>query len=319
MILEIQHETRLLYTVPVKESLTEVRMEPVSDADQSCRSFHLAVSPHAKPARYQDGFGNRVHHFNLLGAHEEVRILAASVVETHPRAQSLSESRALWPLGPEQGSLELLDFLPLRGPVRATPRLAPLLADLRPRTGMRVADLLLQVADYINGHFQYAPRVTLASSPIDDVLAQGKGVCQDFTHLMLAILRSFDVPARYVSGYIHREGKESQSHAWCEGWLPDLGWFGIDPTNNHVIDERFVKVAVGRDFTDVPPNKGIYRGAAEETMRVRVETRPLAVLPSLSWQEQLPPLNTPLTEIVPARRAAAGGFEEDFSQQQQQQ
>jgi transglutaminase-like putative cysteine protease len=318
MILEVQHETRLAYSLPVTESVTEVRMEPVSDADQSCRSFHLAVSPPATPARYQDGFGNRVHHFNLLGAHREVHILAASVVETHPRPRDLGASRATYPLALEQGELELLDFLPMRGPVRPTARLGPLLEALRPRPGTRVAELITGASRYIHEHFQYAPRVTLASSPVDDVLIQGKGVCQDFTHLMIALLRSFEVPARYVSGYIHRPDKESQSHAWCEAWLPEVGWFGIDPTNDQLVDERFVKVAVGRDFTDVPPNRGVYRGSAEETMRVRVETRPLDSLPSLSWQEQLPPLCTPLTEIVPPRRHGTALADEDFSQQQQQ-
>jgi transglutaminase-like putative cysteine protease len=319
MILEVQHETRFSYTLPVTEAITEVRMEPVSDADQSCRSFHLAASPPTTPARYQDGFGNRVHHFNLLAPHPEVRILAASVVETHPRPRDLEASRATYPLDAEQGDLAVLDFLHLRGPVRATSRLTPALEQLRPAPGTRVGELIAKVAAYIHNSFQYAPRVTLASSPIDDVLRSGKGVCQDFTHLMIAILRSFGVPARYVSGYIHRPGKESQSHAWCEAWLPDLGWLGIDPTNNHLIDERFVKVAVGRDFTDVPPNKGIYRGTAKETILVRVETRLLESLPSLSWQEQLPPLHVPLTEIVAARRGAGQGSDDDFSQQQQQQ
>jgi transglutaminase-like putative cysteine protease len=125
------------------------------------------------------------------------------------------------------------------------------------------------------------------------------------------------VPARYVSGYIHRPNKDSQSHAWCEVWLPDLGWLGIDPTNDSLADERFVKVAVGRDFTDVPPNKGVYRGRGQEAISVRVETRELDRLPSLSWQEQLPPLNVPLTAIVPQSRA--GYTSDDESQQQQQQ
>ena len=151
------------------------------------------------------------------------------------------------------------------------------------------------------------------------MLAHGKGVCQDFTHLMLAILRSLHMPARYVSGYIHRPNKESQSHAWCEVWLPDLGWVGVDPTNDQVVDERFVKVAIGRDFTDVPPNKGLFRGKAEQSIFVRVETRILDSLPSLSWQEQLPPLQTPLTAIVSPRRAAAMVTEDDTGSEQQQQ
>ena len=131
------------------------------------------------------------------------------------------------------------------------------------------------MSQYIHEHFEYAKAVTQASSPIDDVLATGKGVCQDFAHLMIGVLRSFGVPARYVSGYIHRPSKERQSHAWCEAWLPDLGWVGIDPTNDRLVDDHFVKVAVGRDFTDVPPNKGVYRGTGDETIFVRVETRQL--------------------------------------------
>jgi transglutaminase-like putative cysteine protease len=318
MILEVRHETRLMYSGPVSESLTEVRMEPVSNADQSCRSFHLTVSPPATTSHYQDGFGNRVHHFNILEPHNEVSVCVASIVETHPRPRDPFGSRSRYPLDPEQGDLELLDFLQLRGPVSPTARLESLLEALRPRPGLRIADFVVAVCRYIHDHFEYAPAVTLASSPVEDVLQHGKGVCQDFTHLMLALLRSFGVPARYVSGYIHRTGKESQSHAWCEAWLPDLGWLGIDPTNDRLVDDHFVKVAVGRDFTDVPPNKGIYRGRAEESMFVRVATRTLDVLPALSWQEQLPPLDIPLTAIIPPRRPPQLPDEEDLSQQQQQ-
>jgi transglutaminase-like putative cysteine protease len=317
MILEIQHETHLTYSEPVAESVAEVRMEPASDADQSCRSFHLAVSPATGRFRYQDGFGNHVHHFNVLPAHREVRVLAASVVETHPRPRDLGECRAAWPMAAEAGGLEVLDFLRLRGAVRGSARLSALVDRLRPAEGTPVVDVVLGVSRHIHENFQYARDVTLASSPVDDILSVGKGVCQDFTHLMLALLRSLGIPARYVSGYIHRKDLESQSHAWCEVWLPELGWIGIDPTNDRLVDEHFVKVAIGRDFTDVPPNKGTYRGKAQEKILVRVQTRVLQALPSLSWQEQLPPLNTPLTTIVGPRRH---GIEpdDDASQQQQQ-
>jgi transglutaminase-like putative cysteine protease len=316
MILEVQHETQLAYTEPVTESTTELRMEPASDADQTCHTFHASVRPAAEVFRYQDGFGNHVHHFNLLAAHHHVRLLAASVVETHPRPRDPRSSEAAYPLAPERLDLGVHDFVQCCGPVRHTPRLDPLLGALRPHPGARLADLALRTARYIHEHFTYAPDVTLASSPIDDVLEKGKGVCQDFTHLMIAVLRSFGVPARYVSGYIHRPNKDSQSHAWCEVWLPGLGWLGIDPTNDCLAGDHFVKVAVGRDFSDVPPNKGVYRGRAQESMLVRVETRTLERLPSLSWQEQLPPLHVPLTAIV---TPGTGGRYEDESQQQQQQ
>ena len=133
------------------------------------------------------------------------------------------------------------DLLQLRGPVRSTQRLDPILAELKPRPGQRVGAWLYQVGDYVISRFKYARDVTDASSPIDDLLRYGKGVCQDFAHLMLAICRANGVPARYISGYIHRPKKESQSHAWCEIWLPDLGWVGFDPTNGCPATERFVK------------------------------------------------------------------------------
>lgn len=316
MILEIQHETRLEYSEPVIESTTEVHMQPVSDTHQSCRSFHLAVSPPTEIFLYQDEFGNRVHHFNLLAAHDQVRMLAASIVETHPRSRALSASRAVYPPSLDGVALDVFDFLKLHGPIRPTPRLTPLLETLRPRPGMSQAELVAQVVRYIQTHFEYAKAVTNASSPIDDVLARGKGVCQDFAHLMIAVLRSFSIPARYVSGYIHRPNQESQSHAWCEVWFPDLSWYGFDPTNDRPITDHYVKVAFGRDFSDVPPNKGTYRGRAWESIFVRVETRALDQLPSLSWQEQLPPLNVPLTAIVPRARGVASSAEDEAQQQQ---
>jgi transglutaminase-like putative cysteine protease len=175
------------------------------------------------------------------------------------------------------------------------------------------------VCAWIHDTYDYARAVTSASSPIDDLLSTGKGVCQDFAHLMIAVLRSYQIPARYISGYIHRPNEESQSHAWCEAWIPDLGWVGLDPTNNSEITDHFVKVAVGRNFTDVPPNKGVYRGTGEETIRARVETRELARQPTLSWQEQLPKLHVPLTVVLAHLKRELTDQEEVEQEQQQQQ
>jgi transglutaminase-like putative cysteine protease len=302
MILEIQHETALEYTEPVREWLCELRMEPVSDAAQRCHSFRISIGQPVQLHHYVDGFGNRVHHFNLLAPPTAVRILAASIVETEGAAAGPMASQAAFPAGAAgvewDVPLEVLDYLPLRGPVRHTPLLDPLLALLRPVPWMRVGMWVCQVAEYIRGRFAYARDVTDATSPIDHLLEQGKGVCQDFTHLMIAVLRSFGVPARYVSGYIHREHDDSQSHAWCEVWLPDVGWTGFDPTNGCPVNDHFVKTAVGRDFTDVPPNKGIYVGASSEQINVRVATRQLDRLPSISWHEHLAPLNVPAQLVL---------------------
>jgi transglutaminase-like putative cysteine protease len=302
MILEVQHETTIDYAEPVSEWLCELRMEPVSDATQRCHSFRISLGAPVPVHAYVDGFGNRVHHFNMLRPPDTVRILAASVVETEATRAGPLASQATFPGGPPglggDVPLEVLDYLPLRGPVRPTPLLDPLLAELAPAAGSRVGQWASQVAECIRSRFAYARDVTDATSPIDHVLEHGKGVCQDFTHLMIAVLRSYSVPARYVSGYIHRENKDSQSHAWCEVWLPDAGWTGFDPTNGCPVNDHFVKTAVGRDYTDVPPNKGTYRGGGNETINVRVATRTLDRLPSISWHEHLPPLDAPARAVL---------------------
>lgn len=319
MILEIQHETRVEYPSAVTEAFTELRMEPTSDAHQSCRSFHLRISPAVETHRYQDGFGNRVHHINILAPHQVVTILSASVVETHPRGIDLASCPSVYPLLEEDLPLEAVAFSSFHGPVRPTESLKPVLDDLRPVEGENLGALVAKISLYIKTKFKYAPAVTAASSPIDDVLSHGMGVCQDFAHLMIAILRSFDMPARYVSGYIHRPGKESQSHAWVEIWLPMLGWVGVDPTNNTMVNDHFVRVAIGRDFTDVPPNKGIFRGGASQKISVRVESRQLDRAPPLAWHEHLAPLKAPLRAMVSREGLYAPSNVLEMEQQQQQQ
>lgn len=164
MILEIQHETRFTYPEPVTEAVAEVRMEPASDADQSCRSFHLTVGPPTGLHRYSDGFGNRVHHFNLLAPHREARVLSASVVETHPRSRNLPACRATWPLAPDVLGLDALDFLQFRGPVRQTTLLEPVLAALRPLPGTPLAEVVMGVSRHIHTHYEYARDVTSATT-----------------------------------------------------------------------------------------------------------------------------------------------------------
>ncbi len=313
MILEIQHETVLEYTEPVREWLCELRMEPVNDTLQRCHSFRVDVSEPAAISAYVDGFGNRVHHFNLIAPSTRLRILAASIVETEDSAVGPMASQTVFPLDEATLPLDTLDALPLRGPTTDTPLLAPHLDALRPLPRIRVGMWVCQVAEYIRGNFAYARDVTSASSPIDHLLTHGQGVCQDFTHLMIAILRSFGVPARYVSGYIHRANKESQSHAWCEVWLPDIGWTGFDPTNGCPVNSQFVKTAVGRDYTDVPPSKGTYRGSGDERMEVRVATRTLDRLPARTRHDQLAPRDVPMHAVLRGPLACPVG-----EQQQQQ-
>jgi transglutaminase-like putative cysteine protease len=125
--------------------------------------------------------------------------------------------------------------------------------------------------------FDYSPKTTRVDSPIDEALSMRKGVCQDFAHIMITLVRHLQIPCRYVSGYLYRgEGRSTgeATHAWVEAYLPDIGWVGFDPTNNTLTDERHVRVAIGRDYSDVPPTRGVFRGKAESEMAVTVRIAP---------------------------------------------
>jgi transglutaminase-like putative cysteine protease len=128
--------------------------------------------------------------------------------------------------------------------------------------------------------FDYEPQSTSVDSPIDDALAERKGVCQDYAHIMIALARELKIPCRYTSGYLfHRaeyndRSAQDATHAWVEALLPGLGWVGFDPTNNLIAGERHIRVAVGRDYADVPPTKGVFKGAAESELSVAVQVKP---------------------------------------------
>src|ERR1043166_10176996 len=179
MILEVQPETQFESPSPVQDAPMELRMEPANNPAQPCHTFHLDVSPAAELFRYQDGFGNRVHHFNILGAHKRLRILAAAVVETQPPHTSVVSSQARYPLDLAGAGLDVLDYRALRGPVRPTPRLTPVLEALTPCEGMPLTELIIGVGRYIHDHYEYSSDVTLSSSPTDDLLAQAADVGPD--------------------------------------------------------------------------------------------------------------------------------------------
>jgi transglutaminase-like putative cysteine protease len=145
--------------------------------------------------------------------------------------------------------------------------------------------------DLINSRFTYQRGVTTAASPITHMLEQGGGVCQDFTHLMIGLARALNIPARYVSGLVHPDRERyrgfSETHAWCELLFPSTGWVGFDPTNRCTVSQNFVKVGVGRDYRDVPPNKGVYRGKAIESISVAVQSEELEDIPPALAAERL--------------------------------
>jgi transglutaminase-like putative cysteine protease len=168
-------------------------------------------------------------------------------------------------------------YLQYHGPVVLSSEVATLADRFRPSEPDGLLEALQQVMRHIHGNFEYQPEVTTVHSSIEDVLTLRRGVCQDFSHLMIAICRAMDVPTRYVSGYIlnspDRAARGSgASHAWCEAYVPGYGWRGFDPTNNVLAANGHVKVGTGRDYSDVPPTCGIHRGLAAERIEIAVQT-----------------------------------------------
>jgi transglutaminase-like putative cysteine protease len=266
---EIEHTTRFDYTGPITETMMELRLMPLDGRGQRLLEFTLAVSPRVKLTSYTDGYGNLVHYFNLLRAHRKLRITSRSLVEMDGDG------------GPAEDDL-VWDFLRFRAPVTDEPGvndLAARHAPTDPNSGPAVDRALENLTVAISRDFAYDPAVTNVYTGVDEVLKLRAGVCQDFAHLFIAAARAMEVPARYVSGYIHIPGPrgitEGASHAWAEAWIPGTGWVGFDATHPVRAGENHVRVAVGRDYRDAAPTRGVYVGTATGRMDVNVRTRAL--------------------------------------------
>lgn len=324
MLLEIRHVTQYHYERPVRESLMELWMQPQKTARQRLVSFELDIEPAAQLFSYADSFGNAVYHFDVPQPHDKLTIIARSAVETEaPPERPAHLDMGEWDrLRSEFVRGECFDFLRPHGFVETTDALRAFVAnhDLDalkrkdPLTAVRV------LSETIYGAFEYQPGVTDADSPIDLALGVGRGVCQDFAHIMLAICRDWGVPARYVSGYLFTDRDQGDrsdpdaTHAWVEVFLPSLRWVGFDPTNNMMAGERHVAVAVGRDYADVTPSRGVYKGDSESQLAVGVSVRRArAAVAEPEFMRMARP------NFAGGRRRPDAALREDLHQQQQQQ
>lgn len=330
MLLEVRHITQYQYAVQVRESVMEVWMQPQRSARQRLVSFDLDIDPPTQVFSYADSFGNAVYHFDVPQPHDRLTITARSAVETQapsPLPDHLDQGE--WDrLRSEFLRGECFDFLHPHGFARETELLRHYMAeheidDLRRRDPLSAVQAL-NVKIYES--FGYEAGVTRADSPIDDVLRARKGVCQDFAHVMLAILRSWGIPARYVSGYLFTDRKHGDrsdpdaTHAWVEVFLPSLRWVGFDPTNNTVATERHISCAVGRDYSDVPPSRGVYKGDADSVLAVGVSVRKARA--AISEPEFLRASRPASRNGAPGRRSGAGAayeHQQRLHQMQQQQ
>jgi transglutaminase-like putative cysteine protease len=313
----VRHLTKFIYGRSVSESAMEVRMHPRSDSNQRCLSFTLSVSPRCRVFTYRDHLGNNIHHFDIPGRHAQLVIVAEAVVEHQPLAMipgSLGRDawRELDALVAEGDYWEML--LPSE-----FARTSPALLELAKEFGAVRRDDPLKLLHEINARlyeeFSYEKQTTRVDSPIEEALRTRQGVCQDFAHIMIALVRHLKIPCRYVSGYLYHQDKSQDrspagaTHAWVEAYLGELGWVAFDPTNNLEGCDRHVRVAVGRDYSDVPPTRGIYKGEAESELSVVVTVFPV----DAPEPEEMPP-----TTVVRSRSRYAGA-NADLDQQQQQQ
>lgn len=276
MKLQTFHRTRYRYGAPVRESFNEARLHPAHADGQECRQFTLRITPLAKQSHYFDFYSNCVHLFEIAAPHTELLVEATALVIT-PDAPALPLDASPAPLARISDALLLdrcYDFLPDSTYVELTSATTALATTaLAGATDTWQAALALM--RYVQREFSYRPASTTVHTHMREVLKARHGVCQDFAHVMIGLCRALRIPARYVSGYLYNgpadqlKGAQA-SHAWVEVYIPGTGWCGLDPTNGRATAGHHVKVAVGRDYADVSPLKGTYRGTDKHTLTVEV-------------------------------------------------
>jgi transglutaminase-like putative cysteine protease len=332
MRLEITHETRYIYSTPVRESVMELWLQPLTIPLQRLVGFEIVTEPRAKMLTYRDWLGNIVYHFDVPAKHSELVIRSRAMVETYVRAEPLPEriEPGAWlRLQSQQVQGQYYDMLRPSKFVESSSHLARFMQDHDlsqtppdPLTGLRVLN------HEIFGAFDYVPGFTAADSPIDAALEHRKGVCQDFAHIMLAVARHWGIPSRYVSGYLARTEDDTQfrsvpdaSHAWVECFLPEHGWVGFDPTNDMLANERHVVVAYGRDYGDVPPTRGVLKGDATSLLEVdvRVKERERLALESDFLKVVRSPRTRPDQFLFKSKPASNAALEMQYQNEQQQQ
>ncbi len=275
----VSHTTEYAYEGAASESFAELRVWPQSNASQRVLARSLHIDPETNVDHYIDYFGNNVEFFSVPYRHSALTVRAEAEVETFGQTPSdtvlgttIGEARQIYNSTLYQifEYLQPSSLVPLDQHGRIRKRFFPQAKPL--------GEALLELNGWIFRNFEYQSGVTDVSTPVAEVVRHRRGVCQDFANLMLAILRSNGMPARYVSGYIEAHDPESgqemtgaaASHAWVEVYLPGGTWWGLDPTNDQAAGERHIVVAVGRDYNDVAPMRGTYKGAADQGLKVMV-------------------------------------------------
>ncbi|HPZ87963.1 MAG TPA: transglutaminase family protein [Flavihumibacter sp.] len=270
----IQHITSYEYDRPVTESVNEIRVFPYACPDQEVLQHDLVITGQPDIQYYLDYWGNRCGVFNLVPPHTELiiesKLLVRTLASSWPAMQNNSGFEQL--AQETSNSLGLLE-LTKADAIKNSEVIQEFVKQInQPWKG--VAATIQDCSQYIFSHFKYIKGITNVESTVDEILEHRAGVCQDFAHVLLQMLRSLQIPCRYVSGYIcpNKTGLrgEGATHAWVESYIPGTGWAGIDPTNNMWVTNHHVKLAVGRNFSDCSPVKGSFKGPATQKLFVYV-------------------------------------------------
>lgn len=276
--LRVVHTTGYAYQSPVTASYNEARLTPRSDTRQNVILNRIETIPATRSHRYIDYWGTAVTAFDLHAPHTDLTVTSSSVVETERGEPAVAE--VSWS---DLHSAAVIDrFDELLRPTAHTPtskRVASVAKKLA--KCYDPAEAVVAAGKWVRDELDYLPGTTGVHTSGLDALNEGKGVCQDFVHLSLMVLRGMGIPARYVSGYLHPKRNaavgdtvDGRSHAWIQAWTG--GWWNFDPTNDSEITEQYVSVGAGRDYTDVSPLKGIYSGEGATDLDVIVEVTRLA-------------------------------------------
>ena len=274
----IRYATEYTYEQPVTDNLNALRVRPANTSTQRCDDFHVRVEPETRLGRHVDYFGTEVIEFGVSKPHTQMSIDVRARVVTSAQSDPPDAS---WSALDSQSYLDVAgEFLNSVGEEPPDGALHEFESVLRARSPLATVVLLTEL---IPDRFEYRQGATYVSSSIADLLTAGAGVCQDFVHLALHLLRRQGIAARYVSGYLFAAGAaggadsvEVDTHAWLEALLPGSAgqgepvWVGADPTNRGLAGEQHVKIGHGRDYADVPPIKGVYRGGSKAHLTARV-------------------------------------------------
>ena len=290
MFYAIRHFTSYRYNRSVWQSMMEVRMHPRSEGNQRCFVFQLSVNPRARIFGYTDSYGNLVHHFDLPSRHSQLTIISDALVniEAQPSIPDFMEYQGWQELEEIVEKKDYWDMLMPSHFARSSPELEQLAGEIGVTERKRRSPLafLQDIASGVHRSFSYVKKSSAVNSPIEDALRSRQGVCQDFAHIMIALVRNARIPCRYVSGYLYHSTEnvhpatDGATHAWVEALLPGLGWVGFDPTIDRLASEQHIRTATGRDYADVPPTRGMMKGKAGTQLQVRVRVTPSqAVLP----------------------------------------